>query len=41
MEWLYSDFSACPQDLVTPPNQAFTTIECPIDPATEWPWYKQ
>jgi hypothetical protein len=40
MEWLFSDFAACPQDITLPPNQAFKTLSCPVDPETEEPWFK-
>lgn len=40
MEWLYGDFAACPQDIVTAPNQGFDNLECPIDQETELPWFK-
>lgn len=41
MEFLYGNYPACPQDLAAQVNTDFETIACPIDPATEWPWFKQ
>lgn len=40
MEWLYGDFTACPQDLESPVNDGFTTVACPVDPASLPPWYE-
>jgi hypothetical protein len=40
MEWLYGNFDACAQDIVSPPNHGFKTLSCPIDPDTQWPWWE-